>query len=210
MVDIIIDIETLGTKPGCPILEIGACAVDHGTGEIYRNFSRKVRCGWLFAGLQDLPRNAGDDMGETVRWWLADPGRADILKKLTGTDPIEDEEYTLAAFVEWFADATRDATAVRVWGNGPTFDLSILLARLALYGIETPWHYTWERCVRTALEMANYEKGSTSWVERGPRHRALNDARHEARKLYFAGALGEVSSIMKRLRQRYDVKARQA
>ena len=82
-----------------------------------------------------------------------------------------------------------------------------LLVTLERYGIKRPWICWQERCVRTALEMANYEKGSTSWVERGPRHRALNDARHEARKLFYSGALGEVSAIMRRLRQRHDVKA---
>lgn len=206
MVDIIIDIETLGTKPGSPIIEIGACAIDNGTGEIYSNFSRRVRCGWLFADLEDLPRNAGDDMGKTVRWWLDDPGRADVLKKLTGTDPIEDEEDALVVFVDWFADVTRDATAVRVWANGPAFDVSILCAAFDRYGVERPWICWQERCVRTALEQADYERGSVPWIERGPRHRALNDARHEARKLYQAGALGEVSRIVRRLRERGSVK----
>jgi hypothetical protein len=90
---------------------------------------------------------------------------------------------------------------IRVWANGPQFDLVILQSAFDRYGIKRPWVCWQERCVRTALEMAGYEKGSISWIERGPRHRALNDARHEARKLFYSGALGEVSAIIRRLYQ---------
>lgn len=210
MIDIIIDLETLGTRPGCIILEIGACAIDGRTGEITANFSRRLdEVFWRWVE----PLN--DDMNKTIDWWHG-PETVETYYRLLkrhreGLCPLKprDPKVALAAFASWFQGKTGNGPGreVRIWANGPSFDIAILQAAYDRYGVDRPWTCWQERCVRTALELANYERGSVPWVERGPRHRALNDARHEARKLYFAGALGEVSSIMRRLRQRYDVKA---
>jgi len=206
VIDIIIDIETLGTKPNVPVIEIGACAINNRTGEIVSNFSRRVRSGYVFADL--LNRKAVEhctpDMQATIKWWLEDSDRADTLRKIMPeTSQGVHPHATLLEFCDWFIAETVKANGeVRVWANGPQFDLVILQSHFDRYSIKRPWVCWQERCVRTALEMANYERGSIGWIERGPRHRALNDARHEARKLYYSGALGEVSAIIKRLHQR--------
>ena len=210
MVDIIIDIETLGTKPHSPIIEIGACAIDGRTGAITANFSRRVRNGYFFADVTNRKamENCTRDMRETVAWWTGDKDRAETLRKImAGRSEDSNQHVALLDFCDWMIDqSVKDDSNIRVWANGPQFDLVILQAAFDRYQLKRPWLCWQERCVRTALEMANYEKGSTSWVERGPRHRALNDARHEARKLYYSGALGEVSAIIKRLHQRGVVK----
>jgi exodeoxyribonuclease VIII len=210
MVDIVIDIETLGTRPGCVILEVGACAIDPRAGEITANFSRRLD-EFFTRGLE--PPTA--DAAGTIAWWLGpetiDTYRALLQRGLPGVaapDP-RNPRGPLDEFRDWTLDQTagHDPGQIRVWGNGPQFDLVILQSAFDRYGVECPWHYRQERCARTALELAGCERGSVPWAERGPRHRALNDARHEARKLFYSGALGEVSAI---LRRRYDVKARQA
>lgn len=212
MIDIIIDIETLGTRPGCPVIEIGACAINSRTGEIYANFSRRVDCGYTFSALE-RGHAVEEDVVATVAWWFGDPGRRVTLRALLSANGVSNGPIeALRAFRSWMGRVTAGADmkdGVRVWANGPSFDIAILRAEFYIYDVELPWLCYAERCVRTALEMADYERGSIGWIERGPRHRALNDARHEARKLYYSGALGEVSAIMLRLRQRYDVKARQ-
>ena len=209
MVDIIIDIETLGTKPGCVILEIGACVINSRTGKITANFSRR-----LDEYFRD-PANGEtitSDMIATINWWHA-PERFDTYLALLSRGArgvVPDGKHwkspylALLKFAQWMRDVTdgHDPETVRVWANGPSFDIAILTNTLERYGIKRPWICWQERCVRTALEQAGYEKGSVGWIERGPRHRALNDARHEARKLYYSGALGEVSAIIKRLHQR--------
>ena len=209
MIDIVIDIETLGTRPGCVILEVGACAINPHTGVIVSNFSRRLD--EYFRDPAD-GRKITTDMIETINWWHH-PDRFETYQALLsrgargivlGSKNWKSPYLRLFAFRHWMMTVTagHDPEAVRVWGNGPTFDLAILQSAFDRYVITLPWSHTQERCVRTALEQAGYEKGSTSWMERGPRHRALNDARHEARKLYYAGALGEVSAIIKRLHQR--------
>jgi len=205
MVDIIIDLETLGTRPGCIILEVGACAVDPRTGAITANFSRRLD--EVFTReLEPLTLDANN----TINWWHGPETVGTyytlVRRGLPGMFPRKsrDPRDTLTEFINWF-DVTverHDAETIRVWANGPAFDISILCAAFDRYRLPRPWVCWQERCVRTALEQAGYERGSIGWIERGPRHRALNDARHEARKLYHSGALGEVSAIIKRLHQR--------
>ena len=142
---------------------------------------------------------------------MGDAERAETLRKiLSGGGPLR---AALIELADWIEDVRRPhlllhpgVPASRVWANDPAFDISILSEAYAANRIPRPWLCYDERCVRTALEMSNYEKGSVSWLERGPRHRALNDARHEARKLYYSGALGEVSAVIKRLYQRGVIK----
>jgi len=202
-IDIVIDLETLGTRPGCPIIEIGACAIDPNDGRILANFNRRVASGlsW-YDTINDATHGNphSSDITATCRWWHADDERKKTLRRImTRVCP---KNNPFQEFCEWFERVTADAFTVRVWGNGPTFDLAILSHGMEQRGVTVPWHHTQERCVRTALEQAAHERGSVSWIERGPRHRALNDARHEARELFSAGALGEVSAIMRRLRER--------
>jgi hypothetical protein len=212
VIDIIIDLETLGTRPGCVILEIGACAINPKTGEIVSNFSRRLD---EFKWREDEPVDG--DMHATINWWhnpeTVDVYHALIRRRFDGVfGKARNPAIQLREFADWYKchiDAHGEKE-VRIWANGPSFDIAILQAAYDRYGIKRPWICWQERCVRTALEQAGYEKGSTSWVERGPRHRALNDARHEARKLFYSGALGEVSAIIKRLHQGGTLKARQA
>lgn len=204
MIDIVIDIETLGTRPGCPVIEIGACAVDPDGGAIVGNFSRRLSGTYCFRDVRSVAEGTdclgGVDRG-TALWWMLDTDRKETLRRILSRPygPSCDTD-ALIAFADWFREV-RDIDDVRVWGNGPTFDLSILSEACRIEHIPTPWDYREERCVRTALEMSGYERGSVAWEEAGPRHRALNDARHEAKKLWRSGALGTVSEVTKRLRQ---------
>ena len=210
--DIIIDIETLGTRPGCPVIEIGACAVESATGRITGEFSVRIEPGIHLEtvkaiGLAHDPfADPGSDFAKTCAWWVKDPERAGVLAAIMDpadetADPPADMPTALALLREWMLRHMPDPKRARVWGNGPSFDIAILDQAFRDNGIGRPWICWQERCVRTALDLAGYERGSIKWTEPGPRHRALPDARHEARKLWLSGALGEASAIALRLRQ---------
>jgi len=68
-----------------------------------------------------------------------------------------------------------------VWGNGATFDISILEAAYRQRGIPIPWAFWNIRDVRTiaALAWPHVKKDHTEFV--GVPHRALDDAKHQAR-----------------------------
>lgn len=194
MIDIIIDIETLGTRPGCPIIEIGAVAMDH-CGRFLGNFSRRVLARTTFLDTAHAAAATGafalsEDYERTCRWWHGDPARREVLRAILapGAAPVH---VGLWQFAEWMGFQVLGHTpeTVRVWANGPSFDIAILSHACLSHHVPRPWIYWQERCVRTALEQRGYVRGSLEWAENGPRHRALNDARHEARKLLACGAL---------------------
>jgi hypothetical protein len=205
MIDIVIDLETLGTKPGCPIIEIGACAMDSDSGKIVGNFSRRISHrlpkGYFDLVLSVGRSSMGDDVFKTIKWWNDRADRAETFRRITfgGVN----RNWGLQTFCAWFRHQVEEHEPenVRVWANGPSFDISILCGAFDLYGITRPWFCWQERCVRTALELCSYEKGGLPWSENGPRHRALNDARHEAKKLWHCGALGTTSMVTRRLRE---------
>jgi hypothetical protein len=214
MIDIIIDLETLGTRPGCPILEIGACAMYTNSGSIYQSFSQTVRQAYTEADVDRIandPQYYSPSMTGTCKWWLGDRERRLILLQLIGrrddAKPGLPEWTAMRRYADWHNGLTcgHRPEDVRVWANGPAFDIAILQEALERRGLERPWVCWQERCVRTALECAGHVRGSVPWTEAGPRHRALCDARHEAKKLWLSGALGEASAAIRRLRQRGTV-----
>ena len=194
--DIIIDIETLGTRPGCPIIEIGACAVDTHTGEICSEFTVRVYSGIALdavtgTGLGTDPyANPESDFAKTCKWWMKDPERAGVLAAIMGPGGgLEHIGDALHGFRAWMMGHMLYPARVRVWANGPSFDIAIVDQAFRDNGIERPWICWQVRCVRTALDLAGHQRGSIPWTEPGPRHRALPDARHEARKLLSVGAI---------------------
>lgn len=205
--DIILDLETLGTKPGCPIIEIGACAVDPAGGAIVANFSRRIECDYKHWEVRMLGETDAECTGmdkATAAWWSSDAEKRETLRRImAGGVGLR---IALFQFGEWYTSVgVREER--RIWANGPSFDIAILDRAYADARIPRPWICWQERCVRTALELAGYERGSVPWEDTGPRHRALCDARHEARKLWRSGALGETSAIARRLRKRAKVPA---
>jgi hypothetical protein len=195
--EIVVDLETLGTRVGCPIIEIGACAVDSENGAIVANFSRRVKDS-LNCTIGEVERIAKDgdpydgDKTETCRWWLKEEGRAAVLAAILGGGiPLRS---ALSDFADWMSGFVRGDVRPRLWANGPSFDAALLSEAYRMCDLPRPWSYRDERCVRTALDIAGYQRGSVAWEEDGPRHRALPDARHEARKLWRSGAFGEVSA----------------
>ena len=186
--DVVVDIETLGTRPGCAIIEIGACAVGSGV-EIAANFSRRVNVGLTWMHVLDTACGDGwptVDMA-TAAWWTDDMERRETLGRIMAAAcgsrrPAE----ALRDFAGWLGGID----VARIWGNGPSFDLAILAEAYRMRGMAAPWDHRKERCVRTALEQRGYSRGDVAWPEGVRRHRGLNDARHEARKLIACGAIG--------------------
>ncbi len=175
MNDVMIDLETLGTQPGCVIVSIGACRF--GGGEIGESFYERI----------DMESGVGHglviDPG-TVKWWLGQEkgAQAEVSK---GGESLPD---VLGWFSFWLGARRIDGPSkdVRVWGNGATFDLGILAAAYSSIKYPLPWVHWNERCYRTAIEGApeNKRTGAVAGVKReGTHHNALDDAITQARRL---------------------------
>jgi hypothetical protein len=173
--DVMLDIETMGTRPGCPIAAIGAVKFDLNTGEIHEDhFSVSI----------ELDGQVNFE-GRTVEWWLKQSDAA--RKALLGGQRVQ-LSVALELFKEWYK---ADPAGECVWGNGATFDNAILRDAYEeiSYGLSTaPWHWRDDRDVRTLVHLARKAgvKRQLS-TENDPltKHVAVADAIHQARYCSF-------------------------
>lgn len=160
-IDIMVDLETPGTKAGCGILAIGACSFD-GTHTFYEKINH-LSC--LSAGLRDDP--------ETLKWW----DRQDKLAKDEAFSGTKNLVMVLGQFADFLRGLPATSKATFVWGNGADFDLPILAAAYQAVGMKTPWEPFNGRCYRT---LKNLYKDIKMQKFQGLKHTALADARNQA------------------------------
>jgi len=171
MQNLMIDLETLGTDPSAPIIEIGACFFDLHTGEISNTFNRTVR----FESACEL--RAPD--ASTIKWWMT---QSDDARKKVASG--KDEMFgVLFEFISW-VDAHSSRSSTKPWGNGSTFDISMLENCMKQYNIEIPWEFWNHRDVRTVLDIAGFDKSTIAFD--GVPHSALDDAKHQVKYLSAA------------------------
>lgn len=164
MHDIMVDLETLGTAPGCVILSIGAVAFDE-FGVSDEGFYRVVSRGDAEAcGLHVDP--------DTEAWWNDKPAAARAV--LTDPEAMRLKD-ALNAFTEFTRNCADGDYGVRIWGNGADFDLGILNAAYKVAGLRSPIRFG-GRCYRTVKN----QYFDLKLVRSGTHHHALDDARSQA------------------------------
>lgn len=160
--DVMLDLETLGKKAGCPVLSIGAVSFGRdGLGkEFYIPIVTETQT-WLHPD------------PDTVAWWSRQSPEA--RKVFTDRRRIE-----LADALEGFTAYCESIASIkylRVWGNGADFDQPILRAAYDHPGVtaKVPWQWG-SRCYRT---LKNQYKG-VPMERKGTYHNALDDAKSQA------------------------------
>lgn len=175
--NIMLDLETLGTTPGCIILSIGACHFDL-TG-IKSEFYTKIKVSESQAA--GFTINAG-----TVQWWLKQSEAARMEIATTGLNsphPV----HAILAFAGWVESRQLSIITpenVLMWGNGADFDCSILSAYVERYRGDMAgdiWKEGFNnRCYRTVKNLFPH-------VPKPPKnenhHNALADAKWQAEHL---------------------------
>ena len=164
---IMLDLETLGTEPGCVVLSIGAVVFDPQTKDVGREFYVNI-CpdDSTDHGLKTDPR--------TVEWWSQQSQEAqDALK----TDRRILNE-ALDEFTAWLHhESGFSCEQPRIWCQGATFDAPILEAAYKALGQWAPWKFWNVRDTRTVYDLADFDHNS---IEReGTYHNALDDAKHQ-------------------------------
>lgn len=164
---VMIDIETLGTKPGAVIASIGAVEFDPYENTIGREFYAAID----IRSCQNVGLTI--DAG-TLLWWL---DRSEVAKCATffGMDTIHNALLGLARFINSGNDRRF------IWANSPQFDCSILEAAYSKCGHLVPWNHRAHRDARTIFDLAQINfKDPEFWVNGGEPHNALDDARAQA------------------------------
>ena len=178
MLDVMLDLETMGNGPDAAIIAIGATEFDLQNRALGRQFYSVI-------DLESAVKFGGVMDASTVLWWL---NQSEDARK-----PFADKGHhvdaSLMIFSNWLAQAG-PIDELKIWGNGAGFDNVILASAYRRSGIQQPWQYRNDRCYRTL-------KGLYKDVKMGPRcgvhHNALDDAASQALHLLeIFKAMGEV------------------
>lgn len=169
MNDFSLDVETLSTRYDAAILSIGCVRFDRDTGEIGSRFYKAITL--------DTTLRSGHVSGDTLTWWMGQSSAAKRVLNEMGREPLANALHLLGSFI-------RNAGAPRVWGNGASFDITILEAAFVNggHGLTPPWHYMNIRDMRTIVDAA-IAKGFDPWQipKVGTIHHAGDDAEYQAR-----------------------------
>jgi hypothetical protein len=147
-VHVMLDIETLGTRPGAMIASIGACTF--GDGKPRKQFRARCRIdGQEKLGLHIEP--------DTVLWWLEQDHEARVaLTAESGKMSLEAALCELREFLQW-AQQGLPFSRRRVWANGANFDPVMIEAAARAAQLPPLWSYRDVRCHRTLLDLAGVD-----------------------------------------------------
>jgi hypothetical protein len=176
--DIMLDLETLGTKPGCVVLSIGAKVFDpYGNDSAMRpptvpplpSFYRNID---LFASLMlGLTIDPA-----TVEWWRkkdADAQEALLAGKVTPQKAVQGWE-------EWYSgqnQARAPSDLINIWAKSPGFDCHVWehVAGLVM-AVPLAWDFRRFRDVRTLVSVSGIDEKSITAKGTGrTQHNALDD-----------------------------------
>jgi exodeoxyribonuclease VIII len=169
MKNVMVDLETLGTKPGSVILSIGAVFFsEEGLGEEFYcivNHADSVAAG--------LTEDAS-----TLKWWQSQkPEAQKVLSDAKNEVIAKPLREALVLFSKWlYGEAGKKH--LKVWGNGSDFDNVLLSSAFAVVGMATPWLFWNSRCFRTLKNLPGAELLAPKRV--GTHHNALDDAKTQA------------------------------
>lgn len=159
---IMIDIETLGTKPGSVILTVGAVAFDE------RGVHHDKAAHWAIDPASCTELGLVIDPA-TVKWWMK---QSDAARAAAFTPDAQRLTRTLIeladVFVLWGGE--------QVWCHGATFDVPLLDAAYHAACAQAPWAFWNVRCTRTLYDLAGIEVDRS----KGTHHNALDDAINQA------------------------------
>lgn len=166
-----LDLETLGTAPGSVILSIGA--VHFGGGEILNQFNSAI-------SIKSSEAAGLKTDGATMLWWMqqSEAARRALSEGQKKAGKLFE---VLQDFNGWLADCAQgDYKNVMLWGNGASFDNTLLAAAYRACDLRHPWRYANERCYRTVKAL---HPEITEDAREGTHHDALADAIHQAKHL---------------------------
>lgn len=164
MLNVMLDLETWGTRPGSALRSIGAVTFGDRSANIGPTFYRNID-----KGSCDIAGLTVD--AETVAWWEKQSPES-IATLAVDPRPLPE---VVAEFHSWF----RQMSARFIWSHGGNFDEPLWSAACRAVGKTVPWKFWDARCTRTIYGAAGIDLRSLP--REGTHHNALDDAIHQAR-----------------------------
>lgn len=170
--DVMIDIESMGTRPDAPVVSIGVQPFDFQTGHVGTNT--------LYVNVDldsSIALGARAD-GSTVMWWLSQSETARRALTDTPGRHVTEALDTVARFLD---ENTVDRQRRIVWACGTDFDPVILREHYSRSSLPTPWAFWNLMDFRTVRKLFG---NAVELVARsGTHHNALDDARSQVELL---------------------------
>lgn len=161
--ELMLDLETLGVRPGAAIRSIGAVtftlADSAAGGETFYANIDTYSC--LYAGLQI-------EQG-THEWWKGQSQEA--------RDSLQVDQQPLVKVAAEFYEWGRARGITKVWAQGANFDPGLWEAAARAVNIFMPWKFYNVRDTRTLYDLAGWNPKQLK--REGTYHNALDDARHQ-------------------------------
>jgi len=180
---VMIDIETLSTRPDACMIQLGAVLFEPVSGGKILNgkgFNRHIL-------VQD---GSGVIDHSTLCFWLTEKSAGKMGKELSEkADPLAE---VLRDFVSWpfLAHQLNWEAIGGVWAMPSDFDLPIIKSAFARLGADVPWDRRKTRDARTLFDLVG-GKPEIDWTGMIP-HDALDDAVGQAQQVQIAmGMLGK-------------------
>jgi exodeoxyribonuclease VIII len=162
MLDVMLDLETMGNGPNAAIIAIGAVEFDaNGIGEKF----------YSVISLESSMLNGGIVDASTVLWWMQQDAAARGEFVETGNHIY----VALQDFAGWMENRGH-IDELKVWGNGAAFDNVILSSAYRRNQTPAPWMFWNDRCYRTMKAL----HPGVPFVRSGTHHNAVNDAESQA------------------------------
>ena len=141
VVDIMVDIESAGTKVTAPLLSIGARVFDIKNCKLDEPFFTAIDPESSF--------KSGIAEADTIQWWMKQSKEA---QDNTWNNPdAVNLAQGLMRFHRWLRDCELryETKHLRIWGNAARFDLGILEYQYNQNNTLAPWSFRFEMCYRT-------------------------------------------------------------
>lgn len=166
--EIMLDLETLDTRPGAVILSIGAVLFDPQSEELGAELHTVIS------------RPHSEALGLTVSadteaWWAKQSEQAKETLRMASSPEAVEPRVACEQFNTLVKMAAGGASKARIWGNGSDFDNVLLIALFEAAGVKPAWRYYNHRCFRTLKSLRQIEL-----VREGTYHNALDDAKTQA------------------------------
>ena len=165
---VMLDLETMGTSNRAAILSIGAVRFDPDTGLLGDRFYEAI-------DPEDAAAHGIVDQ-HTLDWWQRQSQEAQDAA-FCGTKKLV---TVLDEFKDYYL-RSGSGFQTPIWGNGATFDITIMENAYLITGQKIPWEFRSPRDVRTIVDVCRSFVNKPDFVTEGVAHNALDDAVHQAK-----------------------------
>lgn len=168
--DIMIDWETLGTNSDTVVLSVGAVAFNPDGDDSYDTLEDESRCYYATFDIQEQLDRGRSVTGATILWWM---NQSTMARQALIRQKTTQMEHALSRIVGL---AGHSVSNKYFWGNGATFDISILVDLLGMYKVAQ------RPAFRTLMDLRTLKRAAGSpelYIPRGEAHDALEDAKYQ-------------------------------